>query len=297
MVTLKQIEAVYWVHVLSGFRQAADKLNTTQSAISKRIIDLESVLNLEVFEAKNRTQLTIAGRELIKDFEEMLALRQKITDKYQDPRSYSGYFRLGVTEMVALTWLPELIAAIKARYPKIILESNVALAKTLSRKINADLLDMVIGPCVEDTGSTLVSTYVSSINHDWMISKNCAVGDPPFDLKTVFSFPLLMHSEESTLYNELQKMLTDHRIQPKEKIYCGSMTALTELANNGLGLAYLPSDPFISFHQKFNNLMRVDIPLKLPALKYYAVHRHDSLCTDIVNMARPIFSGTGRSNA
>ena len=36
MFTFKQLEALYWVGTLSGFAHAADRLNTTQSAISKR---------------------------------------------------------------------------------------------------------------------------------------------------------------------------------------------------------------------------------------------------------------------
>ena len=37
MMTFKQLEAIYWVTQLGGFSQAADKLHTTQSAISKRV--------------------------------------------------------------------------------------------------------------------------------------------------------------------------------------------------------------------------------------------------------------------
>jgi DNA-binding transcriptional LysR family regulator len=40
MVTLKQLEALYWIGQLGTFERAATKLSTTQSTISKRIQEL-----------------------------------------------------------------------------------------------------------------------------------------------------------------------------------------------------------------------------------------------------------------
>ena len=46
MITFKQVEALYWISELGNFAAAADKLNTTQSAISKRKNELESVFDI-----------------------------------------------------------------------------------------------------------------------------------------------------------------------------------------------------------------------------------------------------------
>ena len=47
MVSIKQLEAFYWVAKLNSFAAAADKLNMAQSTISKRIQELEADLKLE----------------------------------------------------------------------------------------------------------------------------------------------------------------------------------------------------------------------------------------------------------
>lgn len=287
MVTIKQMEAVYWVYTLASFRAAADKLNTTPSAVSKRVRDIEVALNLEIFKAGNRTELTIAGRELAQDFADILALCKKVTDKFQDPRAYSGYFRLGVTEIVAINWLPQIISSIKSRYPKMTLESNVDMATNLVRKVESNLLDIVISPHVPNLSDTLSSDDLCRLECDWMISKDLLPEGASVDVEKIFDYPLLMHSEGSVFYNELQRTLRRYRLQPKEKIYCGSMTALAELANNRLGLAYLPSRSAII--GKATNLRTIKLPLKPPQLKYCAIHNNDSLCVDVVNMIRPIF--------
>jgi len=46
MLTFKQLEAVYWVVKLGGFAAAAAKLHTTQSAVSKRVQELEPLFDI-----------------------------------------------------------------------------------------------------------------------------------------------------------------------------------------------------------------------------------------------------------
>ena len=79
MLTLKQLEAVYWVARLGTFGAAADRLYTTQSAISKRINELEVFFVTSLFDRSRRTvQLTAKGRELLEAAEEMLQARDQI---------------------------------------------------------------------------------------------------------------------------------------------------------------------------------------------------------------------------
>ena len=62
MFTFKQLEALYWVGTMGGFAHAADRLNTTQSAISKRIQDLEHLFDTPLFDRSGRTaKLTEKG--------------------------------------------------------------------------------------------------------------------------------------------------------------------------------------------------------------------------------------------
>ena len=42
MIELRNIETFFWVATLGSFRAAADKLNTTQPAVSQRIASLEA---------------------------------------------------------------------------------------------------------------------------------------------------------------------------------------------------------------------------------------------------------------
>jgi DNA-binding transcriptional LysR family regulator len=50
MITLRQLETLHWIAQLGTFERAALKLNTTQSAVSKRIQELEAASGLPVFD-------------------------------------------------------------------------------------------------------------------------------------------------------------------------------------------------------------------------------------------------------
>jgi len=61
-VSFKQIEAFYWTATLGGFNEAADRLNLAPSTISKRILELEDVINQPLFDrASYALRLTRAG--------------------------------------------------------------------------------------------------------------------------------------------------------------------------------------------------------------------------------------------
>ena len=102
MLTLKQIEAFYWVGTLGGFGAAAVKLNIAQSTISKRIQELEERLQVPLFDRETHTgRLTAQGMAVMPVAEEMLRLEQRLRDAVSSPRIYSGTFRIGVTELVS----------------------------------------------------------------------------------------------------------------------------------------------------------------------------------------------------
>ncbi len=65
MMTFKQLEALYWIGQLGGFAPAARKLHTTQSAISKRVHELEQIFDTALFDRSQRSaRLTEKGEEM-----------------------------------------------------------------------------------------------------------------------------------------------------------------------------------------------------------------------------------------
>ncbi|QIM70348.1 LysR family transcriptional regulator [Bordetella trematum] len=286
MLTLKQIEAVYWVHTLGSFHAAAQRLNATQSTVSKRIQTLEDALGVELFDAATRTQLTIKGRELLADFERMLELQQSVISRVGAEGSYSGRFSFGVTEMVALTWLPGLIGRIQQVYPEIVLEPKVDLTTSLWPQMMSRRLDLVICPAVDALAPPFASIPLGYMDSVWM----CRPGLVPatqgvVPVQTLMEHPLLVYSEGSLLHQGLLRALAAMRLRPKSTVVCNSMIALAELASAGLGVAYLPREYF-SAYIRSNELCAVQTNLALPPLEYVAVHANNAISRHIAELAR-----------
>src|SRR3954462_5285173 len=146
-MTFKQLEAIYWVARLRGFAPAATKLHPTQSAISKRIQELESLFHTPLFDRTLRTaRLTDKGEEMFAVAQRLLGERDAAIEQFQRPEVIERRLRLGVTELTAMTWLPRLVQRIEAFYPKVVIEPDVDTSVALRDKLLADELDLVIVP-------------------------------------------------------------------------------------------------------------------------------------------------------
>jgi len=78
-MNLRFVEAFIVVTRLKSFRAAADKLHTTQPAISSRIAALEEELGVKLFERNSRAvTLTPQGSALLPLAESMLVLQQQM---------------------------------------------------------------------------------------------------------------------------------------------------------------------------------------------------------------------------
>src|SRR5690606_10312957 len=96
MIDFKQIDAFVWVAELGSFRAAAEKLNTTQPAISQRIAALEATMSVRLFERGARgIKLTEKGQELLSHAQRMLALRNEMMTVAKAQNAVRGTLRLG----------------------------------------------------------------------------------------------------------------------------------------------------------------------------------------------------------
>ena len=91
---------------LQNFRQAAQELHLTHSAISHRIKSLEDQLGLVLFERHNGVQLTDAGRELHRSVRaSLLQLSESIASITQHHSTGKAVVRMSVLPSFAAYWL------------------------------------------------------------------------------------------------------------------------------------------------------------------------------------------------
>lgn len=167
-VTLINLETLCTIARLGSFTAAADRLNATQPAISKRVRDLEQALGVPLFRRQGRRmELTIQGRELVQRAQPLLSGLEEVVAFGSQPAAASGVIRMGVGEIVAVTWFGALMARLKQAMPGVSYEIQVGLTVDMRHKLEIGQLDLAIlaGPLAS---SLLTAEPIGEIDLVWL---------------------------------------------------------------------------------------------------------------------------------
>ncbi|SAK64498.1 LysR family transcriptional regulator [Caballeronia ptereochthonis] len=274
MLTFKQMEALYWIVQLGSFEAAAVRLNTTQSAVSKRVQELERAFGISMFDRANRSaRLTEKGTECFEYAKELLERRDRIVERISSKTSLVRQIRIGVTELTALTWLPRLIAAIQAEYPKVNVEAEVDLNATLRERLAAATMDVIIVPQTHEVES-FATTPVGQVDNAWMCAASLAPRKSAIPLTEVAKFPLILQGGLSGTGYVYSRFLQEQGVAPQKILASNSLIAQIGLALSGLGVSYLPK-ACLSRMLERRALVVVQTRPALPPVRYIAMHRAD----------------------
>jgi DNA-binding transcriptional LysR family regulator len=285
MITLKQLEAIYWIAELGGFESAAEKLNMSQSAISKRIQEMEEAFEVQIFDrSKRNARLTEKGAELAEYAADMLRQRDFLLERISSKDVLVRRFRLGVTELTALTWLPALIERIREVYPLVVLEPSVELSSELFKKLENDQLDLIVVPDVFDD-ARFVATSLKTVENAWMSAPKLCEGEGVVDLQTLSTFTVLTQGGSSGTGLVYDRWFSQHEVRFNRTIVSNYLVAQIGLTLSGIGISYLPRECLSPLVEQ--GLLRIiETRPRLPQVRYAAVHRADRLMGLTVEVAR-----------
>ncbi|MBK3812866.1 LysR family transcriptional regulator [Paraburkholderia aspalathi] len=287
VVTLKQLEAFYWAAELGGLEQAAARLNTTQSAISKRLQELESLLGVALFDrSRRKAMITPQGERLLVMAREILDVRDRIMGMSAAITPTLRTLRLGVTELTAMTWLPALVQRIRGSYPGIALEPAVDSSAHLVAKLAQDELDIVVVPdTYRDAQFELMA--LDSVEYAWMCSPAYLDRTEELSLRELSNHTIIVQLHASGLGDMIGRWLQDNRVKIENTLSSSSLTAIASLTLSGLGISYLPRrifDNLVSAGQL--RLIRSSPPLpRAPYVMMYKKANADDFLRHVASLA------------
>jgi len=274
MITFKQLEALYWIAELGSFETAANKLYMSQSAISKRIQELEDSFGVQLFDrSKRQARLTEKGSELLEYAKELLEKRDLLVERVSSSEVLVKRFRLGVTELTALTWLPALVERIRQTYPRVHIEPSVELSSDLFRKLGDDQLDLIIVPDVYDDARFVV-TPLKTVENVWMCAPHLAPARSPIDLEELGSYTVLTQGSSSGTGLVYERWLSSHNVQMPRTLTSHNLLVQVGLTLSGLGISYLPKQ-CLSHLVDAGMLSIISTKPGLPLIRYAAMYRLD----------------------
>ncbi|MCY1432619.1 LysR substrate binding domain protein [compost metagenome] len=193
-------------------------------------------------------------------------------------------FRIGVTELTALTWLPSLVDRIHQTYPKVDLEPSIELSTDLLRRLEADELDLIIVPDIF-RDARFVTTPLAAVENAWMCAPALYPSDEPMDLQQLSSLTVLTQGGSSGTGQTYERWLAEHDVRLNKTLTSNYLVAQVGLAISGVGVSYLPLECMGSLIRQ-GRLKVIQTDLPLPAISYACVHRADRYQGLTVEVAR-----------
>lgn len=143
-LAIYHLETLLWIARLGTFRAAAERLGTTQPAISARVREMELQLGIELFRREGRgVVLTARGRQLVQDCEPLLAGFERALLAAGDFAGARGVVRLGAGEIAAASCLPGFVAGVSHDLPGVTLEIDLDLTARMLQNLLAGTRDLV----------------------------------------------------------------------------------------------------------------------------------------------------------
>ncbi len=285
MITLRQIEALQWIVMLGTFDRAARRLGLTQSAISKRIHELEAATGITLFDRSGRgAHLTPEGGRVLAMGREMLSMRERIVQIGTQNSRPRRLVRLGITELTALTWLPRLMGALRASgSADIDIKPEVGLSRHLFRELVHGNLDLIVIPEVF-SDPAVSSIRLAEVHNAWMASPQLVTKQKTYSLEELRALTILLQGLDSGSGAYYDRWLKKTGAIFERVLLSNSLIALVGLVVAGLGITYLPT---LSFSRMVDEgkLMIVPTKLVLPPVPYAAMMsnaRKDNACDEIV---------------
>src|SRR6202795_91563 len=269
MVDFKSIETFLWVVTLGSFRGAAQRLNTTQPAISQRIAQLEREMGVKLLSREHRMALpTPSGRQLMVYAEKLIGLRSEMMAEVGDRSATRGVMRLGVAETIVHTWLPRLIKSVNTAYPNLSLEIEVDITPNLSARLLAQEIELafVVGPL---SAAGMRNRILCDYPIGFLASPALGLGNAPLTVHDLAKFPIITFPRKTQPYEIVRSLFNRPDLPPIRLHASASLATVIHMAIEGLGIAVIPT-AIVENERADGGLQLLSTDLKSPPLTFSA---------------------------
>ena len=296
-MNVRFLETFVWLAQLRNFRMTAEKLHTTQAAVSSRIATLEQDLGVRLFDRGARdVTLTLDGSKALAYAERLVKTMQEMRDSMADRKLYAGVIRIGVIESIIHSWFPQFMTLVHQTYPRLEIEltddTTIHLMDQFSRG-NLDLAlqtDSMVGPMVQNLP-------LCDLPLRWVGASHLGLHGEALRLADLATFPILSFSRNSGPHKFIERLFDNHVGRPVRVNCMTSVSVMVRLVVDGFGLALLP--PAIIARELREDLVQLlKLDVEMPALPLVASFRtspENPLYEQIALLAQDTARGFARS--
>jgi len=281
-ISLYHLETLLWISRLGTFGAAAERLNTTQPAVSARIRELENQIGFRLFERAGRNMaLTVRGRDFVRECEPLWASIERTFLQSGRFEGASGIVRIGAGEIAAATCLPPFFASLKADMPRVTVEVEIDLSHGLLQKLlgaNCDLV-FLAGPVASPNIET---APIGAVDLIWIGSPSLA-HDRGLDSASPVLWLLHRHSP---IHGVARTSLEEAGHGAATINSCNNVRSLIDIVLAGGGISFVP-EIMARDHLQSGALVRLrpELDRAIPFHAAIRAQERDPLVRDIFDRA------------
>lgn len=255
----------YYVATTLSFSEASKQLYISQSAVSQSIKVLEKKLNQDLFiRSTKKVQLTPEGEILLRHVEPAMNLIKRGENQILEASSLGGgQLRIGASDTICRYFLVPYLNQFHKQFPNVHIKVTNQTSIKCVDLLESGQVDLIVtnypNSKLNNTNNvTIIKNFkdVFIANSNYFDFKNRKLS-----LKDLQKYPILMLDRRSTTSEFLHHLFQQHQLDLVPEIELSSNDLLIDLANIGLGIAFLPD---YCLKNQSNDLFVVDIKEPLP---------------------------------
>lgn len=239
--SVRHLECLVAVAEHKSFRRAATALGISQPALSAQVQGAEHLLGVQVFERDRRSVLvTPAGEDVVARAREALTAVDAVGEAAQRrAEPLVGPLRLGVIPTIAPYWLPPLLPAVRAKFPRLELILREDQTHRLLAQLGAGQLDvaMLAIPVPGDLTTAAIAreSFVFAAQRGSKLLKKAKIGERDLDAETV-----LLLEDGHCLRDQALAVCERGGAVESMEVRATSLPTLVQMVAGGLGVTLLP---------------------------------------------------------
>lgn len=225
-----------------SFVNAANKLGYTQSSVTSHVQQLESSLNVKLFEKLGRKMvLTNAGKELLPLSTELLNVMDKIEQIGKNTDNITGELKIAAPETLTIYKLEPILKEFREKAPNVklsIINSNCYDIKNRTIKGEVDIA-LLFAPCTEN--DNLYTKPLAQIPLVLVCSPNECLNSINLNIHDqTLQTSIIVNEPECIYRNIFEKHLKNKNIIVDNIIELWSIESIKKCVKSGIGIALLP---------------------------------------------------------
>ena len=194
-MNLRQLEHFAAVAQTLNFHRASERLNLSQQAVSKSILQLEAMLEVRLLErGRQSVLLTEQGRQLLPYALEVIAAARRFEDAASTVSgSSAGSLAIGATPTFVESVMPAALDRFQERFPEMAVKVERADFATLTAQMLRGELDLLVSTAPEDIPRHLVNVRIIGQDRNVVVVRagHPLAGKAEVTFADLLAFPLI----------------------------------------------------------------------------------------------------------